>query len=499
VQLTASGAAFVDLAERYDAIWRETQTLYAGGPKLSLAIGTLDSVINSIFPPVYRALSAHLPPISLKIVTTHSIHAYDEVERRTVDLAFSLLERNHPNVTVRKCYGEEMVVLRRTDGTPDKQGTVDPQELDGNAELHVPWGPGFQSWHERWWDPHCPGRTFLDTAQLVLTFLVTPDKWSIVPYSVARRAQAQGSFSIFHLSARPPERIVYLLTHKQPQASCQESLKIFQWKDAALLLVGHGSSRLATSRHATDRLTEAIRRRALFAEVVGCFWKEAPFLSLDLVQAQTVYVVPNFAGEGFLTRRLIPQKLGITGTLSNLGGRRLIYTQPVGCHPRLPDLLSLRAQELCRRNNIAPQATGLLIVGHGSRQPGAPSATPEAVAGTLRGEGTFARVATAYLEQPPFVGDWPRLIDTHHVIVAPWLISEGMHASEDVPPHFGSTTPGGGPVAVHERTVWLLDSIGRDEEVVEMILDHVRQEDERLAYVDRLSNTHMPHLRGRRR
>jgi sirohydrochlorin cobaltochelatase len=248
-----------------------------------------------------------------------------------------------------------------------------------------------------------------------------------------------------------------------------------EWKEAALLLVGHGSSRLATSRQATDRLAEKIRGRNLFAEVEACFWKEAPFLSLDLVSAQTVYVVPNFAGEGAFTQRLIPEKLGISGSVSHVGGRRLYYTEPVGCHPRLPDLLRLRAEGLCRGYEIDMRDTGLLVIGHGSRQPGGVSATPEAVAETLRAMNKFAAVATAYLEQAPFVADWPRLIDAKHVIVAPWLISEGMHASEDLPPFFGLDTPRGGPVEIHGRTVWLMDGIGRDEEVVEMIFDHIRQ------------------------
>lgn len=248
-----------------------------------------------------------------------------------------------------------------------------------------------------------------------------------------------------------------------------------EWKDGALLLVGHGSSRLVTSRQATDRLAEAIRRRGLFAEVVACFWKEAPILSLDLVKARTVYVVPNFAGEGSFTRRLIPERLGITGILSQVEGRRLIYTEPVGCHPHLRDLLCLRAEALCRKNHIAPESAGLLIIGHGSRQPGGVSATPEAVAQTLRSKGRFAEVATAYLEQAPFVADWPQRVTAGQVIVAPWLVSEGMHASEDLPPHFGLRTPSGGPVSIHGRTVWLMDGIGRDAEVVEMILDHIRR------------------------
>ncbi len=202
--------------------------------------------------------------------------------------------------------------------------------------------------------------------------------------------------------------------------------------------------------------------------------KRRPYLSLDLVEAKTVYVVPNFAGVGAFTRRFIPQRLGITGVLTDIGGRRLIYTEPVGCHPGLPGLLCRRAEELCRTAGIEPSATGLLIVGHGSRQPGGTSATPEKVAATLRSSSPFGAVATAYLEQAPFVADWPVLIGTPHVVAAPWLISEGMHASADLPPHFGLDQPTGGPVTVAGRQVWLTGGIGRDEEVVEMILDQIR-------------------------
>ncbi|MDR3439052.1 CbiX/SirB N-terminal domain-containing protein [Telmatospirillum sp.] len=250
------------------------------------------------------------------------------------------------------------------------------------------------------------------------------------------------------------------------------------WRKAALLLVGHGSSRLTTSRQATDRLADEISRRGLFAEVAACFWKEAPFLSLDLVTSETVYVVPNFAGEGAFTRRLIPARLALDGVLTKIGRRRLIYTEPVGCHPRLPDLLCRRAEDLCDRERIDRASTGLLIVGHGSRQPGGVSATPQAVSTRLRATGRFADVETAFLEQAPFVADWPLLIRTPNVLVAPWLISEGMHASEDLPPHFGLRAPSGGPVAINDRQVWLMGGIGRDAEVVDMILDNIRQAEE---------------------
>ncbi len=248
------------------------------------------------------------------------------------------------------------------------------------------------------------------------------------------------------------------------------------WSKAALLLVGHGSSRLPVSRLATARLAQAIRARGLFAEVQECFWKEEPQLSLDLVRAETVYVVPNFAGEGTYTRRLIPEKLGLEGTVSAVAGRRVIYCEPVGCHPAIPQLLVRRAEELCAGQALDPRRVALLIVGHGARHGGV-SRTPEAVAAAVRASGRFAEVAAVYIEQEPRVADWPAAVGAASVIVAPLLISEGMHASEDLPPLFGLSVPVGGPSAAAGRTVWLMGGIGRDPEVADVILDQVRRAD----------------------
>ncbi len=252
------------------------------------------------------------------------------------------------------------------------------------------------------------------------------------------------------------------------------------WKGAALLLVGHGSSRRPEGRAATVRLAEEIRRRNLFAEVRECFWKEPPFPSLDLVTAPLVYVMPNFAAEGTFARRLIPKRLGLAGRLTDLSGRRVIYCDPVGSHPGVAALLQSRAEALCRSGGIAPETTALLVIAHGSRSGGAGQA-PEAVAAALRAIGRFAEVATAYIEQEPRVAEWPKLVRAPSVVAAPLLISDGMHASEDLPPLFGLSTPFGGPVAFGGRTVWLMGGLGSDPEVAAMVLDLVRAADAMLA------------------
>ncbi|HIJ61334.1 MAG TPA: hypothetical protein HPQ04_01445 [Rhodospirillaceae bacterium] len=250
------------------------------------------------------------------------------------------------------------------------------------------------------------------------------------------------------------------------------------WREAALLLVGHGSSRRSSAREATARLADIIRERHLFAEVRDCYWREPPFLSLDLVSARRVYVVPNFAGEGVFTRVLLPEKLGLSGPRTRLGDRTVVYCQPVGSHPRLADLLHRRLLDRCHDEGIDAGGAAVLVIAHGSRS-AEPSRTPLEVAARLRRFGSFAEVATAFIEQPPFVADWPGLVASPVVFAAPLLISEGMHAREDLPPLFGLSEPSGGPVGVAGRTAWLLPGIGRDPEVVSLILEQIAAADDR--------------------
>jgi sirohydrochlorin cobaltochelatase len=246
------------------------------------------------------------------------------------------------------------------------------------------------------------------------------------------------------------------------------------WRDAALLLVGHGSSRQRASRAATTCVADDIRRRGLFAEVVECFWKEPPFLALDLVAAPRVYVVPNFAGEGLFTRHLIPERLGLAGRRTRLPGREVIYTEPVGCHPGVASLLRRRAEALCAAHAVDPAAVALLLIGHGSSRPGGSTTTPEAVATAIRAAGRFGEVAALFIEQAPRVAEWPRLVAAANIIAAPLLISEGMHVRGDLPPLFGLDRPEQGPGRVAGRRTWLTGGIARFPEVADMVLDQVR-------------------------
>src|SRR5437773_10716872 len=141
-------------------------------------------------------------------------------------------------------------------------------------------------------------------------------------------------------------------------------------KNAALLIVAHGStvnpdSSAPTLAHATE-----IRRRKIFAQVECAFWKEEPSLrdALFLFDPQgvpEVYVVPNFISEGYCTQTVVPRELELNGRITKRSnGQVWKYCEPVGNHPLMTELLLKRARDIA--TDVDPAETCFLIVEHGT-------------------------------------------------------------------------------------------------------------------------------------
>ena len=226
VELTPAGEIFVDMAERWLTLTREMNIMLTQGPTLALNIGMLDSLINSIFPFLFERLISHHSLYRLKIITSVSKDAYDLIETRQVDVAFSLLERNHPNIHMQQCFTEPLVVIRTAAFAQTPTRIWHPKDLNPSDELYITWGVTYQIWHDHQWDLSL-NKVQINTANLALQLLRQDRLWAIVPESIAKNAVLRGNFSYGYLSEPPPRRIVYKLTHKYPKASTVESLKIF--------------------------------------------------------------------------------------------------------------------------------------------------------------------------------------------------------------------------------------------------------------------------------
>ena len=196
------------------------------------------------------------------------------------------------------------------------------------------------------------------------------------------------------------------------------------YRNSALVIAGHGSTVNHDSASPTLAHAETIRKMGIFAEVVTCFWKEAPFFrdALGLVEASEIYVVPNFISEGYFTRTVIPREMELDGRVTVRSGRTIKYCEPAGKHPRMTELLLREARAVAPE--VAPEQTSLLIVGHGTGKDVNSSAAAKYQAAKILESGTYPEVRAAYMEEPPLIAEWDKFTTQPNVVVVPFFISD---------------------------------------------------------------------------
>src|SRR4051794_26879262 len=259
--------------------------------------------------------------------------------------------------------------------------------------------------------------------------------------------------------------------------------------DAALLIVGHGSTVNAHSSVPSFAQATEIRRREIFAEVECCFWKEEPSFRDALLffqdsSSREVYVVPNFISEGYFTQTVIPRELELNGRVTERpSGQVWKYCEPVGNHPMVTELLLQRAREVAP--DAAERETSLLIVGHGTSLNDNSAVAAKREAEKIRQLNRYAAVLNVYMEEAPLVADWAKLTQTPNVVVVPFFISDGLHSYEDIPVLLGIETTAAGsvrtqngadkvfrmnPHRLHGRSVFYANAIGTDAQFSNVIV-----------------------------
>lgn len=264
--------------------------------------------------------------------------------------------------------------------------------------------------------------------------------------------------------------------------------------DSTLLVVGHGSTVNADSSTPTIQHVWNIRERAIFGQVLDCYWKEQPSLRdiRWMVETEEVYVVPNFISEGYFTQTVIPRELQLKGKITKQDGRLWKYCKPAGSHPKMTELLLARAHEVAP--DVSPEETSLLIVGHGTGLNDNSAVAAKEQAARLRATTRYHTVLNAYMEEPPLVADWASLTTTPNVVIVPFFISDGLHSYEDIPVLLGIHTESQGPAFEQEvfrrnpyellgRHLYYASAIGTEPRFADIILDQVTAFDEEHATV----------------
>src|ERR1700742_4072907 len=108
------------------------------------------------------------------------------------------------------------------------------------------------------------------------------------------------------------------------------------YSDAALVVLGHGSTKNEDSSAPVYQHAAELRRRKIFAEVREAFWKQEPQIKKVLADLSTprVFIAPLFISEGYFSSDVIPSALGFPPGRSKLETRnsKLFFCQPAGTH-----------------------------------------------------------------------------------------------------------------------------------------------------------------------
>jgi len=201
-----------------------------------------------------------------------------------------------------------------------------------------------------------------------------------------------------------------------------------------------------------------------------------------MIDAEDIYIVPNFISEGYFTRTIIPRELQLTGAYTRKDGRSLKYCTPVGCHPHMTELLLKRAQEIAP--NVPPSETTLLIVGHGTSLNDQSAAAAAREADLIRAKGIFAEVFCSYMEEAPLIAEWASFTTQANVVVLPFFISDGLHSFQDIPVLLGIESEIGpaasqrnvfrqNPHVINGRQLYYANAVGTDPRFANLILDQV--------------------------
>jgi sirohydrochlorin cobaltochelatase len=250
--------------------------------------------------------------------------------------------------------------------------------------------------------------------------------------------------------------------------------------DAALLIVGHGSTVNADSSAPTRSNASEIQKRNIFADVRCAFWKEEPslrdarFFFADRT-IREVFVVPNFISEGYFTQTVIPRELELKGPVTTrANGQTWIYCEPVGNNPIVTELLLARAHEIAP--DVEPTETTLLIVAHGTELNDNSAIAAKREAERIRARGEFASVGNAYMEESPLIANWEQVTTASNVIVVPFFIADGLHSYEDIPKLLDIECTGTdvfekNPHRIRGRSLYYGKAIGTDARFADIIIE----------------------------
>lgn len=206
--------------------------------------------------------------------------------------------------------------------------------------------------------------------------------------------------------------------------------------DVTLILAAHGCGDGSPANQRVVQTAESINASGTFQAVIAAFNKGRPGFDdiLSFVMTQRVVVVPLMTSAGYFSDDVLPRRL-YDGTDGR--GMEVCITPPVGMMPEIVDLVVDMTRDGLARFELAPTATEVIVVGHGTTRNRKSSQRTYDVSRAIEAAIPVRSVTAAFLDEPPYVAEVSRQRSAENLVVVPFLFGGGAHVLEDIPGALG--------------------------------------------------------------
>lgn len=241
-----------------------------------------------------------------------------------------------------------------------------------------------------------------------------------------------------------------------------------------LVIAAHGSNTEPEVNDQIRQLTVAIAGLGLFDEVVCAFHQGEPGFAevMDTMTADTLVVVPLMTSQGYYADTVLPEALATAERFSRVNVHQ---TSAVGLHPRVAELVRQRCSDLIKRFRLELADAVLVLVGHGTPKHPESRASTLACVDALKSWGVAGDVRPAFLDDEPGIESVAIALAHRDLVVIPFMIGRGLHASADIARRFGMNPSAcDEPPVLHEvegRRMVLDLPIGCHRDIMNVVID----------------------------
>jgi len=209
IEITSSGFAFLDIAERIIMLYEQALELKKDSSKKFLTLACVRSSHDGIISNLILSLKNQFSNWCITIEDHHTDEIFSLVENRRVNLGIAQSISNHTNLVSELLYKEEYRVVMHQNKLFKYNSSIHPTQLPANNAIFQEFDLDFQKWFDSWWHPYSV-KIRVNTTPTAEQYFSDNNDWMIVPLSSAENLEKRG-FVSYSLQTQPPLHKIYLI------------------------------------------------------------------------------------------------------------------------------------------------------------------------------------------------------------------------------------------------------------------------------------------------